>query len=220
MPYSPRGDIWKIDHTIYNYRVKIMAHLFRQTFRRLEQLGRVSIKQIFGLTAFYVDNVLLVLHKSGELYLRGTSAQESYFIYKGYPKVNAGTLGVSQNADYYKLPANPWSKYSLTLCEAEVALDQIKRSRSSYLSVPKRLKDLPNMRFSTEQLLEEAGINSIEKLRSLGTIGAVEAIQQHTCHKPTIELIWSLEGAIQGIHRSQLPTNLKKALRTQVQSYC
>ncbi|MEZ9156376.1 TfoX/Sxy family protein [Vibrio sp. 10N.222.54.B12] len=54
-----------------------MAHLFRHTFRHLEQLGRVSIKQIFGVTAFYVDNVLLVLHKSGELYLRGTSAQES-----------------------------------------------------------------------------------------------------------------------------------------------
>ncbi|MEZ8886302.1 TfoX/Sxy family protein, partial [Vibrio sp. 10N.247.311.13] len=49
-----------------------MAQLFRHTFRRLEQLGRVSIKQIFGVTAFYVDHVLLVLHKSGELYLRGT----------------------------------------------------------------------------------------------------------------------------------------------------
>nr|WP_253825039.1 TfoX/Sxy family DNA transformation protein [Vibrio chagasii] len=197
-----------------------MAHLFRQTFRPLEQLGRVSIKQIFGVTAFYVDNVLLVLHKSGELYLRGTSAQEGYFINKGYPKVHANTLGVCQNADYYKLPANPWSKYSLTLCEAEVALDQIKRSRSCYLSAPERLKDLPNMRFSTEQLLEKAGINSIEKLKNLGTIGAVEAIQHHTRYKPTIELVWSLEGAIQGIHRSQLPTNLKNALRTLVQSHC
>ncbi|WP_276605630.1 TfoX/Sxy family DNA transformation protein [Vibrio sp. F13] len=197
-----------------------MAHLFRHTFRHLEQLGRVSIKQIFGVTAFYVDNVLLVLHKSGELYLRGTSAQESYFINKNYPKVNAISLGICQNADYYKLPASPWSKYSLTLCETEFALDQIKRSRSSYLSEPERLKDLPNMRFSTEQLLEKAGINSIEKLKNLGTIGAVEAIQQHTRHKPTIELVWSLEGAIQGIHRSQLPTKLKNALRTQAQSYC
>ncbi|MEZ8822326.1 TfoX/Sxy family DNA transformation protein [Vibrio sp. 10N.222.54.A1] len=197
-----------------------MAQLFRHTFRRLEQLGRVSIKQIFGVTAFYVDHVLLVLHKSGELYLRGTPAQKGYFINKGYPKVNASVLGVSQNADYYKLPANPWSKYSLTLCEAEIALEQIKRSRSSYISAPERLKDLPNMRFSTEQLLEKAGINSIEKLKNLGTIGAVEAIQQHTHHKPTIELVWSLEGAIQGIHRSQLPTNLKNALRTQAQSYC
>ncbi|ANP78026.1 hypothetical protein A134_16695 [Vibrio crassostreae 9CS106] len=197
-----------------------MAQLFRHTFRRLEQLGRVSIKQIFGVTAFYVDHVLLVLHKSGELYLRGTPAQKGYFINKGYPKVNASVLEVSQNADYYKLPANPWSKYSLTLCEAEIALEQIKRSRSSYISAPERLKDLPNMRFSTEQLLEKAGINSIEKLKNLGTIGAVEAIQQHTHHKPTIELVWSLEGAIQGIHRSQLPTNLKNALRTQAQSYC
>ncbi|PMK35337.1 TfoX/Sxy family DNA transformation protein [Vibrio lentus] len=197
-----------------------MTHLFRHTFRRLEQLGRVSIKLIFGVTAFYVDDVLLVLHKSGELYLRGTSAQEVYFINKGYPKVNASTLGINQNADYYKLPANPWSKYSLTLCEAEVALNQIKRARSSYLSAPERLKDLPNMRFSTEQLLEKAGINSIVKLKNLGTIGAVEAIQKHTRYKPTIELVWSLEGAIQGIHRSQLPTNLKNALRAQAQSYC
>ncbi|MCY9863802.1 TfoX/Sxy family DNA transformation protein [Vibrio coralliirubri] len=197
-----------------------MTHLFRQTFKRLESLGRVSIKHIFGVTAFYVDNVLLVVHKSGELYLRGTSAQEGYFINKGYPKVNASTLGVCQNADYYKLSADPWGKYSLPLCEAEVALNQIKRSRSSYLSAPERLKDLPNMRFSTEQLLEKAGINSIEKLKNLGTIGAVEAIQQHTHHKPTIELFWSIEGAIQGVHRSQLPTQLKSALRTQAQSYC
>lgn len=197
-----------------------MTHFFRHTFRHLEELGRVSIKRIFGVSAFYVDDILLVLHKNGELYLRGTPAQECYFINKGYPKVNVSTLGVSQNADYYKLPTNPWSKYSLTLCEAEVALDQIKRSRSSYLPDPERLKDLPNIRFSTEQLLEKAGINSIEKLKSLGTIGAVEAIQQHTRHKPTIELVWSLEGAIQGIHRSQLPTNLKNALRTHAQSYC
>lgn len=197
-----------------------MNNLFIHTFKHLEQLGRVSIRQIFGATAFYVDNVLLVLHKSGELYLRGTSAQEDYFIHKGYPKVNASTLGVSQNADYYKLPATPWSKYSLTLCEADVVLGQIKRSQNCYLSAPERLKDLPNIRFSTEQLLERAGINSIEKLKSMGTIGAVEAIQQHTRHKPTIELVWSLEGAIQGIHRSQLPVNLKKALSTHVQSYC
>ncbi|MCC4784515.1 TfoX/Sxy family DNA transformation protein [Vibrio lentus] len=197
-----------------------MDHLFRHTFKHLKQLGRVSIKQTFGATAFYVDNVLLMLQKNGELHLKGTSAQEVYFINKGYRKVNASTLEVSQNADYYKLPANPWSKYSLTLCEAEVALDQIKRSRSSYLSAPERLKDLPNMRFSTEQLLEKAGINSIEKLKNLGTIGAVEAIQQHTRHKPTIELFWSIEGAIQGVHRSQLPTQLKSALRTQAQSYC
>lgn len=197
-----------------------MTNLFRHTGRYLEQLGRVSIKQIFGVTAFYVDNVLLILHKNGELYLRGISAQERYFMKKGYPKVNASTLGVSQNADYYKLPATPWGKYSLTLCEAEVVLEQIKKSRNIYLSVPERLRDLPNIRLSTEQLLEKSGINSIDKLKNLGTVGAVEAIQQHTHHKPTIELVWSLEGAIQGIHRSQLPTNQKKALRALVQSYC
>ncbi|MGR5358005.1 TfoX/Sxy family DNA transformation protein [Vibrio chagasii] len=196
-----------------------MDHTFRHTFRRLEQLGRVSVKKIFGLNVFYVDNVSLVLHKNGELYLKSTPVQEHYFVSKGYSKVNASTLGMNQNTEYYKLPANPWCKYSLTLCAMEVTLNHIKATRSSYVSDPQRLKDLPNIRFSTEQLLEKAGVNTIEKLKNLGTIGVIEAIQQYTQHKPTIELAWSLEGAIQGIHRSQLPISVKNALRTQAQSY-
>ncbi|WP_372384043.1 TfoX/Sxy family DNA transformation protein [Vibrio sp. BS-M-Sm-2] len=61
----------------------------------------------------------------------------------------------------------------------------------------------------------KAGIHSSEKLREFGSIKAIKAIMHHTHHKPTIELLCSLEGAIQGVHRSMLTTEVRNALKTQ-----
>lgn len=194
-----------------------MNNIFRNTFKHLGTLGQVQVKQMFGASAFYVDGVLLMLHKNRRLYLRGTDSQTTYFSQKGYTRFQANMLGLNHKADYFELPPHPWSLFSLTLCEAEVSLDHLKKSRSTYSTLPTQLKELPNLKYSTEKLLNLAGVNSIDKLKEIGSIGAVEAIKLNTRHKPTIELIWSLEGAIRGVHRSQLPSTLKSALLLEAQ---
>lgn len=77
---------------------------------------------------------------------------------------------------------------------------------------PNRLKDLPNLRLATERMLRKAGIESVEELHEKGSVEAYKAIQQTHSNDVSIELLWALEGAIEGKHWSVIPQNRRDEL--------
>ncbi|NOH80998.1 TfoX/Sxy family DNA transformation protein [Vibrio sp. RE86] len=189
-----------------------MNTLFRRAFTHLEPLGNVRVKYLFGVNTLSVDGILLLIFKGGRFYLRSTKDQDDYFQRKGYEQFDALSLGVILPSNFFQLNIPPW-KDTLFLCEASVVIDSIKANRSSYATNPARLRDLPNIQSTTERLLNKAGIDSVDQLKNMGTLKAVEAISRQTHYRPTIELFWTLEGAIQGVHRSLLPPPIKDTLR-------
>ncbi len=74
------------------------------------------------------------------------------------------------------------------------------------------LKELPNIGPELARLLDEAGVHSAEELRALGTQETFLRLKAHdpdACfHKLT-----AIEGAVQGIRKSQLDPERKAQLR-------
>jgi DNA transformation protein len=73
------------------------------------------------------------------------------------------------------------------------------------------LKDLPNLTFQLETLLNEAGITSLETMRALGAEQCwlkLNGINNHLSYK----VLFALEGAIKGLHEAALPAARRQEL--------
>ena len=61
-----------------------------------------------------------------------------------------------------------------------------------------RIADLPNFGPKSQQMLERAGIHTIEQLRELGAVRAY--VQVKRTAKVSLNLLWAMEGAQSGQH--------------------
>jgi DNA transformation protein len=61
------------------------------------------------------------------------------------------------------------------------------------------LNALPNLGPKSRQMLRTAGIESLAELRRLGAVRAYLKVEA-TGAKPSLNLLWALEGALTGLH--------------------
>jgi len=75
-----------------------------------------------------------------------------------------------------------------------------------------KLSELPNIGKVVEEQLNQVGINTYEQLKEIGSKDAwlkIKAIDSSSC----IHRLYALEGAIQGIRKTQLPVEKKAELK-------
>ena len=60
------------------------------------------------------------------------------------------------------------------------------------------ISDHPNFGPKSQQMLERAGIHSIEQLRELGAVRAY--VQVKSVGKVSLNLLWAIEGVLSGQH--------------------
>lgn len=60
------------------------------------------------------------------------------------------------------------------------------------------LSELPNLGPKSQQLLRSAGIGSVEQLRALGSVRAYAHVKRAGA-RPSLNLLWALEGALSGL---------------------
>lgn len=60
------------------------------------------------------------------------------------------------------------------------------------------LADLPNLGPKSQEMLKLAGITSVDELRKLGSVAAFARVRRSGGH-PSLNLLWSLEGALTGL---------------------
>ena len=60
------------------------------------------------------------------------------------------------------------------------------------------IPDLPNLGPKSREMLERAGIDSLEKLRGLGSVGTYARVKQ-SGGPASLNLLWALEGALTGL---------------------
>jgi DNA transformation protein len=61
-----------------------------------------------------------------------------------------------------------------------------------------RIADLPNFGPKSQQMLEQAGIHTVEQLRELGAVRAY--VQVKRVGTVSLNLLWAMEGALTGQH--------------------
>lgn len=73
------------------------------------------------------------------------------------------------------------------------------------------MHDLKNLGPKSALMLQRAGITSLAQLKALGAISAFLQVQDTGC-KPSLNLLYALEGAIQGEHWQVVAKNLRASL--------
>lgn len=62
-----------------------------------------------------------------------------------------------------------------------------------------RIADLPNFGPKSQQMLEQAGIKTVEQLREMGSVRAYLQVKR-AGGNASLNLLWAMEGALTGQH--------------------
>lgn len=78
-----------------------------------------------------------------------------------------------------------------------------------------RLSDLKSLGPKSQQMLEAAGINTVDELYQLGAVAAYLKVKQQ-CPRASLNLLWALESAMTGIPWQEVARLHRARLLTQV----
>ncbi|MFO6423619.1 TfoX/Sxy family protein [Motilimonas sp. KMU-193] len=82
-----------------------------------------------------------------------------------------------------------------------------------------KISDLPGLGPKSEQMLQAAGISSVEHLKELGAIAAFIKVKQSSGATPSLNLLYALVGALEGEHWLTIAKSQKAELIMQLEGY-
>ncbi|TFH90065.1 TfoX/Sxy family DNA transformation protein [Vibrio ouci] len=191
--------------------------ILKDSMRLFEPLGLIKSRSMFGGFGIFADDTMFALVVNDKLHVRADDALAKQFkslslepyVYKkrGFPVVTK----------YFALSDDWFENKENTLEIAQAALTAANSEKKQQAKAkPNRLKDLPNLRLATERMLKKAGIDSVENLEETGAVNAFKAIQSSHSAEVNVELLWALEGAINGTHWSVIPHSRREELLNQL----
>ena len=77
------------------------------------------------------------------------------------------------------------------------------------------LQKLQNLGPASIRMLTAAGINTADDLRRLGSVSAFLAVRE-TGQRPTMNLLWALEGALREEHWAKLSEKVRAKLQKEI----
>ncbi|CAH0540546.1 TfoX/Sxy family DNA transformation protein [Vibrio marisflavi] len=189
--------------------------ILKDSMKLFEPLGRIKSRSMFGGYGIFVDDTMFALIANDKLHIRADDKALRNFKDRGYEPYVYTKKGLPVVTKYFALP-DDWEKDSQQTfeCAKQAWFSAKKEKVSQSVGRTARLKDLPNLRLATERMLKKAGIESVEALEQRGSVEAFKAIKQSHSSDVSLDLLWALEGAIQGKHWSVIPQARKEELQS------
>ena len=179
--------------------------------------GVIKSRSMFGGFGIFCDDNMFALIVNNQLHFRASTKNEQEFNALGLIPYCYTKRGFPVKTKYYQIPTEWLENEALLLSEARKVLDiAIADNYEKKTTEPGRIKDLPNLRLSTERLLKKAGITSVERLQAEGAAGAFQALQATHGMSVSIDLLWSLEGALTNTHWTVIPAARRTELLAQL----
>lgn len=189
---------------------KLSYERIYQSTEYLSPLGQVEHRALFGGYTLAVDDAVFAMVSEGELYLRACEESAPYCVKHGSSYLTLAKRGRAVLLNYYRVDESLWQDRDKLLQLSSYALEAARRERRERHKRD-RLKDLPNLTFQLEILLNEAGITNKEALRTLGAEQCwlkIKELNKHLSYK----VLFALEGAIVGLHEAALPETRRREL--------
>ncbi len=189
---------------------KLSYERIYQSTKCLSPLGEIEHRALFGGYTLAVDDAVFAMVSDGELYLRACEESAQYCVKNASSYLTLMKRGRAVLLNYYRVDEALWQDRNKLLQLSSFALEAARRERRERYKRD-RLKDLPNLTFQLEILLNEAGITNEEALRTLGAEKCwlkIRALNKHLSYK----VLFALEGAIVGLHEAALPENRRREL--------
>lgn len=187
--------------------------ILKNTLKTFDHFGKIKSRSMFGGFGVFCDDTMFALVVNEQLHLRASKENEDEFIALGMTPYSYTKRNFPVVTKYYVIPKAWWKQPEQLLAHAQKALyiatNEQKEKKSA---LPTRIKDLPNLRLTTERLLRKAGIDSVEKLKQTGALLAYKALQKTHNGSLTLDMLWALEGALDGKHWSVISPQRKNEL--------
>ena len=182
----------------------------------LASLGTIRYRSLFGSYSLTVEDTVFAMVASGELYLRACEQSVQYCVKHSPVWLTFMKRGRPVILNYYKVDDALWRNQQQLVSLSKFSLDAaVKEKQSRFLQ--HRLRELPNMTFHLETLLNEAGVNDESTLRMLGAQMCWLKLRQIN-PALTVKILYALEGAIGGVHEAALPAIRRQELVEWVRS--
>lgn len=182
----------------------------------LTSLGTIRYRSLFGSYSLTVEDTVFAMVASGELYLRACEQSVQYCVKHSPVWLTFMKRGRPVILNYYKVDDALWRNQQQLVSLSKFSLDAaVKEKQSRFLQ--HRLRELPNMTFHLETLLNEAGVNDESTLRMLGAQMCWLKLRQIN-PALTVKILYALEGAIGGVHEAALPAIRRQELVEWVRS--
>ncbi|CAM2738339.1 TfoX/Sxy family DNA transformation protein [Vibrio mytili] len=192
--------------------------ILKDSMKLFEALGTIKSRSMFGGFGLFADETMFALVVNNQLHIRADQQSCSQFEKQGLKPYVYKKRGFPVVTKYYAISSDLWESRERLLDVAQQSLKCAKLEKVEQANTkPTRLKDLPNLRLATERMLKKAGIESVEQLEEEGALNAYKAIQDTHSTSVSIELLWALEGAINGTHWSVVPQTRRDELKSQLQ---
>lgn len=179
-------------------------------------LGTVTSRALFGGYSLAVDNTVFAMVAEGELYLRVCEESASYLAKHPPLLLRLHKRGGTLQLNYFHVDDLLWKDKPVLLKLGALSLEGARREKSRE-KWPQRLKDLPNISFHMELLLHDVGIKDSQTLRAIGAKVAWFRLYQLR-KQISVSVLFSLEGAIRGVHAAALPAQRRQELREWAES--
>jgi DNA transformation protein len=79
-----------------------------------------------------------------------------------------------------------------------------------------KIADLPNLGPKSQAMLANAGLHTVEQIRALGSVASYLAVKRFN-KSASLNLLWALEGAINGKHWQNVAKHQRLELLTQIE---
>ena len=185
----------------------------QQTVDFFSSFGVIKSRSMFGGFGIFCNDTMFALIVNDELHLRAAKQNEQEFNALGMQPYSYTKRGFPVVTKYYAVPKAWWQNTDELVIHAKKALCiALAENKAKKMAEPDRIKDLPNLRLSIERLLKKAGIDSVEKLQAEGALEAFKALQATHGKSVSIDLLWSLEGALTNTHWTVIPPQRRNEL--------
>lgn len=176
----------------------------------LASLGTIHYRSLFGGYSLTVGDTVFAMVANGELYLRACEQSAQYCVQNSPVWLTFIKRGRPLVLNYYQVNDALWQNQQQLVSLSRYSLDAAVKEKQSRFT-QHRLRELPNMTFHLETLLNEVGIKDEGTMRSLGAQMCWLKLRQNN-PALTVKVLYALEGAVGGIHEATLPATRRQEL--------
>lgn len=194
-----------------------------EVVERLEPVGTVHARAMFGGSGLYLEGVFFGLIANGTLYFRVDDASRGSFesagshAFQPFPdKPPMGTYwSVPDRVQHSRDELRAWTLRALEAARARDAGQRKKaasRKAGSTRSASKRAPKIPGIGPVSSRWLADVGVKDIADLERRGSVATFRAVRARE-QRVSANLLYALEGALLGLRWDRLPDAVRAKLR-------
>ncbi len=181
-------------------------------YKYVTKFGAYQCRSMFGGTGLFADEAMYALIIDGIIYLRGGSGLDERLSGLDCCKFRHVKKQSVVTVNYYDISTLYITRHPELDSVIETSIKAAILSKRNRESPDKRrLRDLPNMRFTLERMLVKSGVSNVRELMELGAEEVFHMVKQKYGDDVDNRLLWKLVGAIEGVHWKLVCDTTKKS---------